>query len=227
MMLRESSGRLPNVVSFTFFTLLASLLFANTSGALPIDIAVNGSFEADDIPTNSIGGLLDPVTGWDSVPLLFDGEPAAVWPAGGADGPQYADCGNIPSSTCTQSLTVAAGFDLVEITWSANEGDSVGATPYSVEIRNVLDSVLASGTYTASHNNLVWTDDDLDLTSSSLGAGDYKLVIYGTDGVSGRDVLIDNVKIFVEVVPEPGTAIMLGLGLAGMTACRRNRVPIS
>ena len=122
-------------------------------------------------------------------------------------------------------ITNSAGGVLVEGTASAGTG--WGGTP-QVEI---VSAIALTETFVAqafSDPGLNGTSVQFQLVFQAGGPGSTSLIIGGgsdLNGVSGGPSpgVINNAIIGITVVPEPGTALLMGLGLAGLAAAGRRR----
>ena len=205
---------------------LATFALLSTPVHAATELLTNGSFEADDIPANTIGVLNAPVTGWDGVAFLFDGAPAAVWPLSGNSGAQYADIGNNSGSVASQTFTVAAGDFIQSISWFDNTATSTVTSFYTVELVDGANNLLETQDFSASADRSNWTSESLSL-ELPYGAGNYTLSFFGTTGVGTGDTLIDDVSALAAPAPVPVPAslplLLAGLGVAGFVLRRQRR----
>jgi hypothetical protein len=209
------------------FIFASALFFSQTTFAIPIELAVNGSFEIDDIPANSMVGPFPFVTGWSGVGFLMDGQPQSFWPTSGNTGSQYADFGNNPTVVGSQTFTVPLEYEISEISWYTNTGNHVPSTTYTVELLDGLGGILLSEDFSVIGSISDWTSAFLDISVITLGSGSYTFSIYGTAGVGQADVLIDDVSFVARLapqqVPAPPTLWLLAPGIVMVLRKRINR----
>ena len=206
---------------------LIATLVGSTTAHAATELITNGSFEADDIPTNTISALNPTVTGWNGVAFLFDGDPSGIWPNVGNTGPQYADIGNNTASVASQAFTVAAGDVIQSITWFDNVAQSGAQTStYTVRLLDGANSVLLSEGFSSSFSDTVWGAQSLSL-NTTYGAGSYILEMFGVTGISTNDTLVDDVSVLATAapVPLPASLPLLGLAIAGAGVLARKRNP--
>jgi hypothetical protein len=85
--------------------------------------------------------------------------------------------------------------------------------------------IFASNTF--NFNGVSWSQATLNLSAATISQsysawiGKELDIVIGFN--SGTEFSIDNVAVTATAVPEPGTATMLGLGLAGFLGARRRR----
>lgn len=207
-------------------TFLAAFCLANGAHATTTELIVNGSFEANDIADNTaMAGASSP--GWNTIPFLFDGAPAGIWPVSGNTGRQYADIGNNAGSFILQFLMVGVGDVIDSITWFDNTAESTGLSFYDVQLLDAsggVPTVLESQSFTAVANRLSWTQESFAL-SNTYGAGMYAIKMFGTTGIGTGDTLIDDVSVLAAPapVPLPASLPLLLVALGGSFAfSRRN-----
>jgi hypothetical protein len=164
-------------------------------------------------------GVLSFVSGEGVSSLFYQTPPMNSDPNAGICNAYPSIC--LPSNPMSNSI----GGALVE--GSASPGTGWGGTP-EVEIIAAIDldnTFLAQG---ISDPGLNGTSIQFQLVFEAAGAGDTILIIGGgsdLNGVSGGPSpgVINNVELTFNVVPEPGTALLMGLGLAGLAAAGRRR----
>jgi len=181
-------------------TLVLVVLVAGLSPAIAANLAVNGSFEAQDVPTNSYASTdytFSP--GWSLLPFISDGNGGTPswWGTGGSVGPQYGDIGNRNSGVASYDFTVPSGFVLDSITWDDATAAPVSSVQYTVNLQTL------SGSYNAPGINQNWQAKSLPITPFIYGPGNYTLEFDVDSGnPTGWDVLIDNLVIETERAPE-------------------------
>jgi hypothetical protein len=67
------------------------------------------------------------------------------------------------------------------------------------------------------------SERDVTITINFPTPGVYNLLIGGTYGSGGNQPITSTASVVVNVVPEPGTALLMGLGLAGLAAAGRRK----
>jgi len=210
------------------FTVCIAVAGTSAYSANP-NLISNGSFEVV-TPSATLGGICESVaggpykicsaTGWSGSYQIGNG-PASGVPSG------INNSFNIPQpdpagvnalilqgtgASATESFSVGASGTYDLTFYLANR-----ATPgyNGAQTVDVLfdDTVLPGGTYTGLSS--AWTVKSLLLTAS---AGTHTLTFKGL-GNGGRDVtaFVDNV-VFAGAVPEPGSILMLSVGLVTLTA---------
>jgi hypothetical protein len=191
-------------------TIVLVILVAGLSPAIAADLAVNGSFEDQPVPTNSyVSPNYGFSPGWANLAYIVDGDGGipAWWVNGGSVGPQYGDFGNRNSPTTSFDFTVPSGFLLDSITWDAATADPVDTVQYSAALLpgSIITettgaalgaaplSALASTTYNAIGDKQ-WHPESLPIPAS--GPGTYRLEFDVDPGnPSGWDLLVDNLVI--------------------------------
>lgn len=204
--------------------LLSFSLASGAASATTVELISNGGFEVDDIPANTQAGPSPTVTGWTGIAWLVDGAfGAPVWPTGGSSGDQFADFGNRSELVGAQDFTVPAGHEISSISWFANTTKTVASSPYTVELLDGLGGTLVAENFSVVGLD-VWTPTLLDLGAGSLGPGDYTFQLYGTAGLGGADVIIDDVSVLATAIPVPAALWLFGSSVVALKATRR-RVP--
>lgn len=218
-------------MKFRFFlvALLLVLVFSVQSFALPPTFAVNGAGRMDLRISNSIinfsGGtqnwtLIKEFAGWHAknnfgyYTNFTSPSPSIIFP-GSASAVSYATT-NIAAGT---DVGLYARADLGRWYGDPNLYShtqfTTGTGDNDYQFFYVFDVKQFQGT------NASFTIQKDDFTFSTQGNYDY--LIYVDDSGAGPDYDHNDMILGVSAVPEPGTIILLGIGLAGMGLRRRRK----
>lgn len=172
------------------------------------------------LDTNDLAGGTDQTLGFASS-VLLDGSIWAVVGGGGTQNPLVYDFEIAPS------FGVFGGVPLVSPlapnnTLDPNEvrmGIWGGATPFSEPTNTLRWGVEQLATVTLEVIGLLPVGETTTPVNSFFASGDS----FNLNGANLGGVGFNGVNILVEVIPEPGTALLMGLGLAGLSAAGRRR----
>ena len=222
---REPQTRAP---AFRFFKMrqfiLALALTLSIGSAATANLIVNGSFEDPPVPGGYeyVPGGLTTITGWSTIFTGVERYDPGIYGAGSAsDGVLLIDLNTddfVAGGGIEQTISTIIGqyylltFDLG--TWlgygrsgSGNVTASAAGTNQSFSVQNLNPTT-------------AWTAQSLQFTASSAAT----LVSFTNFDIPRENFsLIDNIFVTESVVPEPSTALLLALGLAGLCVRRRQR----
>jgi Protein of unknown function (DUF642)/PEP-CTERM motif len=211
----------------TYLALLAVLLSPMAANA---NLIVNGSFEVDPFTANGnyeLGLIGNDVTGW-FIPAgdgvypwgLQDGAFGAFTPFG----EQFFVLGRASTGieySIQQTLTgliVGAVYDL-----AFSIASELGCCSQA-EVSFLSGSSTGAQVFTALSSGNFWTDWSTYNMSFVASASSVTLQFKNVNLGGGIDLGLDNVSVFASTsVPEPGTLVLLGIGLLGMGAARRRK----
>jgi hypothetical protein len=189
---------------------LAALLVAGAAQASPVELVVNGSFEAETIGNNSWYNIAS-LTGWSNtaggIELRNNVEGTAV------DGFNFVELDTSGNSDIYQTLNTTAGqYYTLTFQYSDRINVPVSSQGLSVSLNDsVVTGVGSSGGGWANGSYTFKANGQTKLTFTATGTSDS----LGTS--------LDNIS--VTAVPEPETYAMMlaGLGLVGFAARRRKQ----
>lgn len=128
--------------------------------------------------------------------------------------------------------TVAISKAGTGVIWQQNLGnstniDSTGLDPFAKALAQLTSGLQFAGNNPGPDNWLPGSSFDRELRLDKLGgiaAGTYSLSF--AVGSGARLLKVDDIRLSVTAVPEPGSFVMLlaGLGIIGMLAGRRRRI---
>ena len=124
---------------------------------------------------------------------------------------------------------LAAGYSMLEMTGQYRTQNGYGDVPWNtiatVEFSNTNDWG-PYNSFAVTSATSEWTDFSLYLDLAGLGTDvahiDMVKVVFNITGSNPGEFQVDNLKVQT-VVPEPTSASLLGLGLAGLLASRLRR----
>lgn len=132
----------------------------------------------------------------------------------------------------TFTITPVAGFvlDFQTLRLDAATLNTVAAgtnNSFSISLQTSLNAFATNiATYTVS-NNTSFSNFEWDLTSFASTSGttpiEFRLAIRDDNSAGTRGLLIDNVVLAANVIPEPSTYAMMGLGLVLLVGVQRFR----
>ena len=133
--------------------------------------------------------------------------------------------------TLTPLTGVSLDFTTLRVDAATLTNVAVGTlNTYTVSLQTSLNSFATNiSTYTVS-NNTTFTNLSFDLSSFAATTGttpvEFRLVIRDDNASTQRGILLDNIVLSANVIPEPSTYAMLGVGavlLAGAKRFRRKK----
>ncbi|MDH3431249.1 MAG: PEP-CTERM sorting domain-containing protein [Gammaproteobacteria bacterium] len=193
--------------------LLAVLLLPMAANA---DLIVNGGFEDPDISTGSFAIFGGGIPGW--YVTTGDGIEIQDNVAGSPyEGGQLVELDATRNSGMAQNVGTSSG-GLYELVFAFSARPGVSELSNGIDIfwdGLLLDSITASG---AGLSDTSWTIYSFLVTAST----DLTVLEFRATGISDSlGGYLDGVSLVA--VPEPGTLMLLGIGLAGLGLTRRRR----
>jgi len=198
--------------------------------AVTIDLVVNGEFEDPLVSTNQIPecnpavgfGCFPTIPGWSASPGGFElwSEGVASSPNVGSDGLPTGQHNELnPSDIFSQSFLVPT--QLLDTTatltfdaWLRSSGDGFYTVLGSVSGALLTDETFDMNTTTWTRNQQLFVVQPGEtITLSFEGTGTIAAVPH-----------LDQVAFVVDVIPEPSTALLVGIGLAGLGTTRKRRL---
>ena len=207
-----------------FVLSIATLAFLAGSVASAFEIGIVGDTTISVLPGQefTVEFSLDnanaaPVAGFDISLTGLNG--ATVVSGVAAEGNLYAAC--IPGAGCFTPVqsTQNAFYDYADLSGLGNDA----AAGSVVVFRGIAgtSAVMNTGDSDPGLAGVIGTYDPVDarLTIAASASGVYSLAGTYSDGVDA--IAVDGGTLTVNVIPEPGTALLMGLGLAGLAAAGR------
>jgi hypothetical protein len=234
--MRRQISILSLAVMFLFFTTAANAVtFTATTSDNTVGISASDTVTIDITVVldagDSINSLGSSVYGWDNSVVSFtsgEGVSGVFYQSQGAFPPTSPNCVTFPS-LCLPTAPLATNKGLALVEGAAGGGTGFTGQP-EVEIIAGLD---VAAFYTPNTLGDIGLDGSVGSTQFSLtfhatGPGSTTIIIGGgsdLNGAVGPTGVINNDSITISVIPEPGTALLMGLGLAGLAAAGRRQLP--
>lgn len=197
---------------------LAPLALAASAHAAPVNLVVNGSFEANAVP-NGVWMNVASVQGWqvvDGPGTGFEVRDNVIGTAhGGRNFIELDTNGNTTIEQVFGNLVGGAAYDL-SFWYSPRVGLPAATTGMGV----LWNGQSLAGTIAAAGGNAnLWTEYHFTVTAQS-GVNSLRFASLGTSDSLGAN--LDDVSLVAQV-PEPSTPALLGLGLCGLAWMRRRK----
>ncbi len=201
------------------FSLVTALLMAATAHAAPVNLVVNGGFEATPVAAGAWVNV-SAIPGWQVVGgpgSGFELRHNAVGSAHGGDNFLELDSnGNTTIEQLFNGLSAGAVYEL-SFWYSPRIGQP--ASTNGLDVR--WNGASLAGTITAQGDNSVnlWSEYRFDVTALA-GKNSLRFAAMGNSDTLGGN--LDDVSL-VAHVPEPGTVALTGLALAMLAWTRRRQ----
>lgn len=173
-------------------------------GPIPVEVLLGGSFVQYDPDAGANGTLLM----FELIPdmdFILDLDQSLV----GLDLIEVRDSMLVEMPGATAALSPAGSFNIDTLMTGIVEG--LGAVP--------LPPQAVSSTTSGAVGTLAVSGDTILLGLSGINLATFTSLV----NPSGPQIVVKADFTFIGIVPEPGTALLLGLGLAGLSAGRRGR----
>jgi hypothetical protein len=118
----------------------------------------------------------------------------------------------------TTTLSLQAGAYKLYFDLAGNQRNNANEQTEMVVTTNGQGTTLANNTYSLSRNDPFQTYMQEFVIAQDMNVE----ISFGAQGGDNIGMLLDNVR--VDPVPEPGTIVLLGLGLAGLGAMGRRKI---
>ena len=195
---------------------LSVLLLASGAFALPI---LNGSFESGPAVTDHtpLAGGSTAITGWQVTGVGID-YIGSYWMA--SDGNRSLDLNGLEAGGIQQVLDTVVG-QTYDVIFDVSRNPDGAAGTYSVEVSAAGEaSVIDYDETGVTHSNMLWETVSFQFTATSTAT----TLAFEALGSGPFGPALDNVRVAeVFPVPEPSTALLTGMALAGLGAARRRR----
>ena len=195
-----------------FRLLVASFL----AGMCSVALAVPVTLTMDDLPTQPVDGLAHPTGVSFGVNTISPGSPvrygvSAVGTTAFIDGPSIEG-----SSFVILSLDFDDPTDIFEFSYVRQTNDTV-MNAVGVQLFDMANALIGSFSLNASDQGFGWAEGQFVYSGAAISRALLDFSNPSSTGLSGTRFAVDNV-VFDSQVPEPGTLVLLLLGLAGIGA---------
>jgi PEP-CTERM motif len=218
---------------FSVALLLVAVIPAARAGAITLgpELVVNGSFEEPNVQTGT-WSIFASIPGWTAFAIDPDGDPMGLeiqdnWNGPAFDGAQHAELDANFNNGMFQDVPTVAGL-LYQLQFAYSPRPGVPETTNAIGV--YWDGMFVGSFTGAGGGNTLWTVYTFSYVATgptqiefrALGTSDQ----WGgyVDAVSTRQV-VESTRQVDESLPEPGTLMLLGAGLAalGIKTSRRRR----